>query len=180
MCICSRMENSFSTGLSVSHVQCFATLWGVACQAPLSLEFPRQEHWSGLPFPSPEDLDPKIKPGSPSLQTDSLPSEPPLQKTWKTRSTGSSGLLSKRASDFPSGVEITAKATEWVRMKWIEDLMGTWYFENIWSLLLPTPPPPPAPSIVHQGEFQPCPERRVMPHLTVCPLKSNQISLLKR
>ena len=75
------MKNAFSTGLSVSHVQRFATLWGVACQAPLSLELPWQEHWSGLPFPSPEDLDPKIKPGSLSLHADSLPSEPPLQKT---------------------------------------------------------------------------------------------------
>ena len=33
-----------------------ATRWSVACQAPLSMEFSRQEYWSGLPFPSPEDL----------------------------------------------------------------------------------------------------------------------------
>ena len=40
--------------------------------------FPRQKHWSGLPFPSPGDLpDPGIKPGSPALQADSLVSEPP-------------------------------------------------------------------------------------------------------
>ena len=40
--------------------------------------FSRQEYWSGLPFPSPEDLpDPGIEPGSPALQADSLPSEPP-------------------------------------------------------------------------------------------------------
>ena len=38
--------------------------------------FPRQEYWSGLPFPSPEDLpEPGIEPGSPALQTDALPSE---------------------------------------------------------------------------------------------------------
>ena len=50
----------------------------VAHQAPLSMGFPRQEYWSGLPFPSPGDLpDPGIKPGSPTLQADSLPSEPP-------------------------------------------------------------------------------------------------------
>ena len=42
----------------------------------------RQEHWSGLPFPSPGDLpDPGIKPGSPALQTDALPSEPPGKHT---------------------------------------------------------------------------------------------------
>ena len=40
--------------------------------------FSRQEYWSGLPFPSPGDLpDPGIEPGSPALQADSLPSEPP-------------------------------------------------------------------------------------------------------
>ena len=40
--------------------------------------FPRQEYWSGLPFPSPEDLpDPGIKLTSPALQADPLPSEPP-------------------------------------------------------------------------------------------------------
>ena len=46
-----------------------ATPWTVACQAPLSMQFSRQEYWSGLPFPSPVDLpNPGIKPGSPALQ----------------------------------------------------------------------------------------------------------------
>ena len=46
--------------------------------APQSMEFSRQEYWSGLPFPSPEDLpNPEIEPGSPALRADSLPSEPP-------------------------------------------------------------------------------------------------------
>ena len=55
-----------------------ATPWTVACQVPLSVGFPRQEYWSGLPFPSPGDLpDPGIEPGSPALQADSLPFEPP-------------------------------------------------------------------------------------------------------
>ena len=52
--------------------------WTVACQAPPSIGFSRWEYWNGLPFPSPEDLpNPGIEPGSPSLQADSLPSEPP-------------------------------------------------------------------------------------------------------
>ena len=47
-------------------------------QPPLSMEFSRQEYWSGLPFPTPGDLsDPGIEPESPTLQADSLPSEPP-------------------------------------------------------------------------------------------------------
>ena len=41
---------------SLSHVWLFATPWAVACQTPLSKRFSRQEHWSGLPFPSPGDL----------------------------------------------------------------------------------------------------------------------------
>ena len=45
-----------------------ATPWTVASQAPLSMEFSRQEYWSGLPFPSPGDLpDPRIEPVSPVL-----------------------------------------------------------------------------------------------------------------
>ena len=60
------------------HVQLFGTPWTVACQAPLSMGFSRQECWSGLPCPSEGDLpDPGIKPMSlvsPALQADSLPS----------------------------------------------------------------------------------------------------------
>ena len=52
----------------------FATPWTVAHQATLSMRFPRQEYWSALPFPSPEDLpDPGIEPASPAWQVDSLP-----------------------------------------------------------------------------------------------------------
>ena len=59
-------------------VQLFVTAWTVAHQAPLSMEFSRQEHWSGLPFPSLGDLpDPEIETGSPVLLVDSLPSETP-------------------------------------------------------------------------------------------------------
>ena len=48
----------------------------IAHQAPLSMGFPRQEYWSRLPFPTPEDLpDPGIKPMSPALQVDSLPTK---------------------------------------------------------------------------------------------------------
>ena len=61
----------------LSHVRLFATPWTVARQAPLSVGFSRHKYWSGLPFPSPGDLpNPGIKPGSPALQADALPSEP--------------------------------------------------------------------------------------------------------
>ena len=62
----------------LSRVRLFATPRTVAYQAPPSMGFSRQEHWSGLPFPSPADLpNPGIEPRSPALQTDALPSEPP-------------------------------------------------------------------------------------------------------
>ena len=48
----------------------------VAHQAPVSIGFPRQEYWSGFPFPSPRDLpDPGIEPMSPALQAVSLLTE---------------------------------------------------------------------------------------------------------
>ena len=66
------------SGLVDKSCPTLATPWTVVCQASLSIGFSRQEYWSGLPFPSLGDL-PKqgIEPGSPALQVDSLPSEPP-------------------------------------------------------------------------------------------------------
>ena len=47
---------------SLSYVQFFVATWTVACQAPLSMEFSRQQYWSRLPFPTPGNLpDPGIK-----------------------------------------------------------------------------------------------------------------------
>ena len=55
--------------------------WTVVCQVPLSVGIPRQEYWSGLPFPTSQDLpDPGVKPSAfavaPMLQANSLPAEP--------------------------------------------------------------------------------------------------------
>ena len=59
---------------SLRRVRLFETPWTVAYQAPQSVEFSRQEYWSGLPFPSPADLpDSGTEPGSPALQADALP-----------------------------------------------------------------------------------------------------------
>ena len=61
-----------------SFIQLFATPWTIAHQTPLSMGFSRQKYWSGLPCPPPGDLpDPRVESGSPALQADSLPSEPP-------------------------------------------------------------------------------------------------------
>ena len=88
-----RLPLSLSWQLFFLHVSCSVvsdsvTPWTAARQAPLSLGFSRQEHRSGLPFPSPGHLpNPGIQPGSPTLQADSLPSEPPgklafLYSSW--------------------------------------------------------------------------------------------------
>ena len=68
MCMCQ----------SLSCVQFLMNLWIPALQAPQSMEFSRQEYWSGLPVPSPGDLpNPGMEPGSAELQVDSLSFEPP-------------------------------------------------------------------------------------------------------
>ena len=67
--------------LSLSCAQLFVSPWNVAHQTPLSMEFSRQEHCSGLQFPSPDDLsDTGIEPGSLTLQVDSL-----LAYVWQKR-----------------------------------------------------------------------------------------------
>ena len=59
------------------------TPWTVAWESSLSLEFSRQEYWSGLPFPSPRDLpEPGIEPWSPEMRVHSLLCEPPGKPTY--------------------------------------------------------------------------------------------------
>ena len=89
-----------------------ATPWTVAHQAPLSMGFPRQEYWSGLPFPSPEDLpDLGSNPHllhfgqSPALQVDSLPPchlESPIFNSLETKRFENYWL--KPNQDSPSGI----------------------------------------------------------------------------
>ena len=67
----------------LSCVQLFVTPWTVAHQAPLFMELSRQEYWSGLPCPPPGVLpNPETEPGSPALQANFLPSEPPEDKLF--------------------------------------------------------------------------------------------------
>ena len=69
----------FGGGLVSKLCPTFATPRTVARRAPLSMEFSKQEYWNGLPFPPPGDLpDSGIKPSSPTLQVDSLLTEPPV------------------------------------------------------------------------------------------------------
>ena len=73
----------------LSLVRLFAAPCTASCQAPLSMGFSRQEYWSGLPCLPPRDLpNPGTEPRSPTLQADSLPSEPP----GKPKNIGVGGL----------------------------------------------------------------------------------------
>ena len=77
---CQSQEYVFNHSLcfALSHVSVFLTLLTVVCQAPLSMGFPRQEYWSGLPSPSPRDLpNPGIKPASLALAGGFFTTEPP-------------------------------------------------------------------------------------------------------
>ena len=66
----------------------FVTPWTVACQDPLSMGFPRQKYWSGLPFPPPGDLpDPGIKHASPALAGRFFTTKPPGKNFLKVRFT---------------------------------------------------------------------------------------------
>ena len=71
VCVCVCVSQSVMSDSLQAH-------WTVAYQAPLFMEFSRQEYWSGLPFPSPGHLaDQGIESGSLAIQADSLPSESP-------------------------------------------------------------------------------------------------------
>ena len=81
----------------------------IARQAPLSTEFSRQEYWGGLPCPSPGDLpNLGIKPGSPALQANTLPSEP----------TGKPNLIKERLKDHNT-----------VKLSWVK----YFYTKNVWK-----------------------------------------------
>ena len=70
------LESPLDGGLSNKSCPTLAIPWTLACQAPLSMRFSREEYWCGLPLSSPGDLpNPKIKPRYPALQADSLLTE---------------------------------------------------------------------------------------------------------
>ena len=91
VCVCARVRSEQGLlnmaklcnllncgGLVTKLCPTLVTTWTVACQAPLSIGFSRQEYWCGLPFPSPGDLpDPGIKPTSPALTGRFFTTEPP-------------------------------------------------------------------------------------------------------
>ena len=93
MCMCVHpycpLSSTSVCSQLLSCVWLFVTPGTITCQAPLSVEFSRQEYWSGLPFLSPGYVyNPEIKPRSPALQADYLSSEP----SGKPKNTGVGSL----------------------------------------------------------------------------------------
>ena len=116
-----------------SHVQFFATAWTIACQAPLSMGFSRQEYWSGLPFPSLGDLpNAGIKPASrmsPALAGRFFTTS----ATWETYVAIIS--LSKRdLRGLLKGSEVTESLTFNVPLISVGGLLETHIALEVWSL----------------------------------------------
>ena len=100
---------------ALSCVRLFETPWTAAHQAPLSMEFFRQEYQSVLPFPSPVDLpDPGIEPMSPAMQADSLLSKPP-GKAYRRIVLSCAMLTCSAVSDSfqPHGLQPTRVLCPW-------------------------------------------------------------------
>ena len=119
----------------LSHAQLFATPCIVAYQAPLSMEFSRQEYWSGLPFLSPGDLpNPGIEPRSPALQADALPSESPEKPNLD-------GILKSRNITLPTKIHLIKAMVFPVVMHvwmWKLDHKESWAPKNwcFWTVVL--------------------------------------------
>ena len=107
------MHFIFGDGLAAESCPTLCDPWAVACQAPLSMGFPRQEYWSGSPFPSLGDLPhSEVEPRSTALQPDSLPTEPPGK---------------------PAFENVILRGNPWTSPDW-QRYWGTNQVENCWSV----------------------------------------------
>ena len=115
----------------------FATLRIVACQAPLFMGFPRQEYWSGLPFPPPGVLpDPGIKPTfpmSPVLQVDSLSTKPSGKPICKTPRRSNQSILKEISPEYSmEGLMLKLKLQYFGHLIWRADsLERPWFWERL-------------------------------------------------
>ena len=160
----------FSLSLYLVTKSCLtlATPWTVACQAPLSMGFSRQEYWTGLPFPSPGDLpDPGIEPRSPALQADSLPYElwgtesplpsfhflhfcvfePVLPYATPTQASGCYWFSHRNfnhslqnSSFSPEAAATAEQVGRWSCVQGCSVTSRVWLFVTLWTVVLQAPP----------------------------------------
>ena len=112
---------------SLSPVWLFATPWAVAYEVPPSMEFSRQEYWSGLPFPSPRDLpDPGTESGSSALQVDAF-------TVWTTRQLRQEEGTLKRnpARKIPGLLRSWPGGKKWERRGGLGGCLATSHSETI-------------------------------------------------
>ncbi|CAM9750100.1 unnamed protein product [Rangifer tarandus platyrhynchus] len=132
-------------GLVAKSCLTLATPWTVAHQAPLSRGFSRQEHWSGLPFPSPGDLpDPGTEPGSPALRADSSPTEPLGSPEALTQS---GTRLSDVTLTFKGPTHVSGSGSAWRRLLrfskgnvWVTEYENGGLLVHVVNLLCKTTP----------------------------------------
>ena len=122
----------------------FATLWTVAHQAPMTMEFSRQEYWSGLPWPPPGNLpNPAIKPASPALQVDSSP-----QSHWRNPQ---SPISKNKRTDLyiPDCTQVFPSFSPKIREhrcwdwdpKWDQKKARVWAHSSCWYQVIIVPSP---------------------------------------
>ena len=115
------------------------TPWTAVRQAPLSMGFPRQKYWSGLSFLSPKNLpNPGIEPGSPALQADSLPSEPPGKPTKSYSVQSSRSVVSDSVTPWAAACQASLSITNsqsLLKLMSIELVMPSNHLILCWPLL---------------------------------------------
>ena len=118
------LAKKWKVKVKLFRVRLFATPWAVAHQAPPSMEFSRQEYWSGLPFPSPGDLpDPGIEPGSPTLQADAF-------TIWATRDKKGKGKKVRGGRElwwFPGFLSLAVYMPA-------KSFSPVWLFATLWTV----------------------------------------------
>ena len=144
----------------LSHVRLFVTPRTVACQAPLSMGFCRQEYWSGLPCPPPGDLpDPGIKsmsPVSPAFQADSLPLSHLLRDLPYYISTSVLILISKENKILPLLYDglIISQHIPAVKENWRRPGFNSWVGKIPWKRTWPPTPVSCLGNPMDRGDWQ--------------------------